>query len=193
MKQKLSFTYLLLTLSGIFLLGLVLSTTPFETNNNVFSQMEMTGKDMIKNGSTATQTGQQMKGMDMGQQMKGMDMGQQMKGMDMGQQMKGMDMAEMMKTMPPHYSKSTYHLISSVKGMQISGLDIVNDKELLVKIKSDSSDPVNQTLTLVGGGGDLAGSVSVKAGWKENSEVNLKLQGSGSLFNLEGVHLHLFP
>lgn len=51
--------------------------------------------------------------------------------------------------MPPHYSKSTYQLMSSVKGMQISGLDKLNDKELLVKIKSVSSDPVNQNLTLV--------------------------------------------
>ncbi|HJS65081.1 MAG TPA: hypothetical protein VJ767_09510 [Nitrososphaeraceae archaeon] len=128
--------------------------------------MEMTGKDMIKNDSKAMQTGHQMKAMDMG---------------------------KMMKTMPPHYSKSTYHLMSSVKGIQISGIDIVNDKELLVKIKSNSSNTVNQNLTLVGGGGDLAGSALVKAGWKENSEVNLKLQGSGSLFNLEGIHLHLFP
>ena len=162
MKQKLSFKYLLLTLSVILLLGSVLSSTPFETDNEVFSQMEMTGKDMIKNNSIPMQTGQQMKGMDMGQQMKGMDMGQQMKGMDMGQQMKGMDMEQM--AMPPHYSKSTYHLMSSVKGMQISGLDILNDKELLVKIKSNSSDPVKQNLTLVGGGGDLAGSALVKAG-----------------------------
>ena len=95
--------------------------------------------------------------------------------------------------MPPHYSKSTYHLMSSVKGIQISGLEIVNDKESLVKIKSNSSDPVNQNLTLVGWGEDLAGSASVKAGWKDNSKVNLKLQGSGSLYNLEGIHLHLFP
>jgi len=83
--------------------------------------------------------------------------------------------------------------MSSVKGMQISGLDKLNDKELLVKIKSVSSDPVNQNLTLVGGGGDLAGSASVKAGWKDNTQVNLKLQGSGSLFSIEGIHLHLFP
>ena len=115
-----------MTLLGILLLGLVLSSTPFGTNNEVFSQMQMTGKDMTKDHSTAIQTGQQMKGMDMGQM-----------------------------TMPPHYSKSTYHLISSVKGIQISGLEIANDKELLVKIKSNSSNPVNQNLTLVGGGGDL--------------------------------------
>ena len=113
--------------------------------------------------------------------------------MQTGQQMKGMDMEQMMKTMPPHYSKSTYHLMSSVNGIQISGIDIVNDKELSVKIKSNSSNTVNQNLTLVGGGGDLAGSASVKAGWNDNTKVNVKLQGSGSLYNLEGIHLHLFP
>jgi hypothetical protein len=63
--------------------------------------MQMTGNDMTKNNSTAMQAGQQMK---------------------------GMNMEQMMKTMPPHYSKSTYHLMSSVNGIQISGIDLVNDK-----------------------------------------------------------------
>lgn len=102
-------------------------------------------------------------------------------------------MGSMMMSMPPHYWVSTNHLMSSVKGIQISGLDIVNDKELLVKIRSNSSNPVDQNLTLVGGGGDLAGSASVREGWKDNSQVNLKLHGAGSLFNLHGIHLHLFP
>jgi hypothetical protein len=51
----------------------------------------------------------------------------------------------------------------------------------LDKIKSNSSDPFNQNLTLVGGRRDLAGSVAIKAGWKDKSEVTAKLQGSGSL------------
>jgi hypothetical protein len=62
-----------------------------------------------------------------------------------------------------------------------------------VKIRSNSSEPVDQNLTLVGGAGDLAGSASISGGWNDNSEVNLKLQGSGSLFELHGLHLHLFP
>jgi hypothetical protein len=138
--------------------------------------MQMNRSDMSNDNSTVMKTGQQMKGMDMGQ-------GQQMKGMDMGQMM----------MMPPQYSTSTYHLMSSVKGIQISGINIVNDKELLVKIKSNSPNPVNQNLTLIGGGGDLAGSILAKAGWKDNNTLNLKLQGTGSLYNLVGIHLHLFP
>jgi hypothetical protein len=82
--------------------------------------------------------------------------------------------------------------MSSVKGMQISGLDIVNEKELLVKIKSNWSDPVNQNLTLVGGRGDLAGSASVKAGWKDNTKVDLKLKASGSLFSLAAKYYIYF-
>ena len=112
--------------------------------------------------------------------------------MKTGQQMKGMEMGQMM-IMPPQYSTSTYHMMSSIKGIQISGIDIANDKELLVKIKSNSPNPVNQNLTLVGGGGDLAGSTLAKAGWKDNNTLNLKLQGTGSLYNLVGIHLHLFP
>jgi hypothetical protein len=143
--------------------------------------MQMTEEDMSMNDSNTMKPGQQMGGMDMGQMMMS------------DQQMGGMDMGQMMKSMPPHYWKSNYHLMSSVKGIEISGLDMVNDKELLVKIKSNSSTPINQNLTLVGGGGDLAGSASVKEGWKNKSEVNLKLEGTGSLFNLQGLHLHLFP
>ena len=130
-----------------------------------YFQMQMNRSDMSNDNSTAMKTGQQMKGMDMGQMM----------------------------MMPPQYSTSTYHMMSSVKGIQISGIDIVNDKELLVKIKSNSPNPVNQNLTLVGGGGDLAGSTLAKAGWKDNNTLNLKLQGTGSLYNLMGIHLHLFP
>jgi hypothetical protein len=131
----------------------------------VFSQMQMNRSDMSNDNSTAMKTGQQMKGMDMGQMM----------------------------MMPPQYSTFTYHMMSSVKRIQISGIDIVNDKELLVKIKSNSPNPVNQNLTLVGGGRDLAGSTLAKAGWKDNNTLNLKLQGTGSLYNLMGIHLHLFP
>jgi hypothetical protein len=174
MKQ--SFTYLIVTISGILLSGTILASSPFGPITEVFSQMQMNRSDMIKDNATAMKTGQQMKGMEMGQ-------GQQMKGMEMGQMM----------MMPPQYSTSTYHMMSSVNGIQISGIDIVNDKELLVKIKSNSPNPVNQNLTLVGGGGDLAGSTLAKAGWKDSNTLNLKLQGTGSLYNLMGIHLHLFP
>jgi hypothetical protein len=153
------------TISGILLSGTILASSPFGPIMEVFSQMQMNRSDMSNDNSTAMKTGQQMKGMEMGQMM----------------------------MMPPQYSTSTYHMMSSVKGIQISGIDIVNDKELLVKIKSNSPNPVNQNLTLVGGGGDLAGSTLAKAGWKDNNTLNLKLQGTGSLYNLMGIHLHLFP
>jgi hypothetical protein len=161
------------------------------------------------------QTGQQMTGMGDGQmgamgdgQMGGMNgmggqMGGQMGGMNgMGGQMGGMNgmgghtggmMGMDMGQMPPHYSKSTYHVMSSAKGIAISGLDIVNDKELSVSLTNNSTNRVNQNLTVVGGGGDLAGSALVKGGWENNSKVSVKLHGNGSLFSLEGIHLHLFP
>jgi hypothetical protein len=87
-----------------------LGITLFGANGEVFSQMQMNDKPMPNNSSQGMHTGQQMTGMGSGQ-MGGMG------GMDMGQ-------------MPPHYSKSTYHVMSSVKGIEISGLDIVNDKEI---------------------------------------------------------------
>ncbi len=105
MKQ--SFTYLIVTISGILLSGTILSSSHFGPIMEEFSQMQMNRSDMSNDNSTAMKTGQQMKGMDMGQMM----------------------------MMPPQYSTSTYHMMSSVKGIQISGIDIVNDKELLVKLK----------------------------------------------------------
>jgi hypothetical protein len=139
----------------------------------------------------------------MGGQMGGMNgmggMGGQMGGMNgmggmggMGGQMGGMMQMDMGQ-MPPHYSKSTYHFMSSAKGMIISGLDIINDKELWVSIKNNSSNTVNQNLTVVGGGGDLVGSALVRGGWENNTKVIVKLHGNGSLFNIQGIHLHLFP
>ena len=59
----------------------------------------------------------------------------------------------------------------------------------MVKIKINSPNPVNQNLTLVGDFGDLAGSTSAKAGWKENNKtLNLNynywvtLQSNGYTF-----------
>lgn len=130
----LNFKYYLVAALGIVILGSVLSTKSFLTNSEVFSQMQMTAEDLRNNISNAMKPGQQMGGMDMGEMM----------------------------NMPPHYWKSTYHLMSSVKGIEISGIDTISDKELLVKIRSNSSGPVNQNLTLVGGAGDLAGSASIR-------------------------------
>jgi hypothetical protein len=137
-------------------------------------------------GQVGGMGGGQMGGMG-GSQMGGMG-GSQMGGMG-GSQMGGMGGGQM----PPHYSKSTYHLMSSVNGMEISGLDIVNDKEISVSIKNNSSNPVNQNLTVVGGGGDLAGSGLVKEGWENNTKTIVKLHGNGSLFSIKDIHLHLFP
>lgn len=91
-----------MTISGILLSGTILASSHFGPITEVFSPMQMNRSDMIKDSSTAMKTGQQMKGMEMGQ-------GKQMKGMGMGQMM----------MMPPQYSTSTYHLMSSVNGIQI--------------------------------------------------------------------------
>jgi hypothetical protein len=58
MKQ--SFTYLILTISGILLSGTILSSSPFGPIMEVFSQMQMNGSDMINDNSTAIKTGQQI-------------------------------------------------------------------------------------------------------------------------------------
>ena len=52
-----------------------------------------------------------------------------------------------------------------------------------------------QNIVVVGGGGDLAGStiLDISAGGSQKITTQLKLIGSGSIYNLESMHLHLLP
>jgi hypothetical protein len=105
------------------------------------------------------------------------------------------------KDMPPSYCEPTYHVMSSVKGLKISSVNPINDKELQVVIENINS-VTNATTTMgqqnivvVGGGGDLAGSniLDISGGGSQKITTQLKLIGSGSIYNLESMHLHLLP
>jgi hypothetical protein len=105
------------------------------------------------------------------------------------------------KDMPPSYCEPTYHVMSSVKGFKISSVNPINDNELQVVIENINSmsnattTMDQQNIVVVGGGGDLAGStiLDISGGGSQKITTQLKLIGSGSIYNLESMHLHLLP
>jgi hypothetical protein len=105
------------------------------------------------------------------------------------------------KDMPPHYCEPNYNVMSSVKGLKISSVNPINDNELQVVIEninsmSNTTTPMGQqNIVVVGGGGDLAGStvLDISGGGSQKITTELKLIGSGSIYNLEKVTLHLLP
>jgi hypothetical protein len=52
-----------------------------------------------------------------------------------------------------------------------------------------------QNIVVAGGGGDLAGStvLDIAGGGSQKITTELKLIGSGSIYNLERIYLHLLP
>ena len=104
------------------------------------------------------------------------------------------------KDMPPSYCEPTYHVMSSVKGFKISSVNPINDNELQVVIEninsmSNATTMGQQNIVVAGGGGDLAGStiLDISGGGSQKITTQLKLIGSGSIYNLESMHLHLLP
>jgi hypothetical protein len=104
------------------------------------------------------------------------------------------------KDMPPLYCEPNYKVMSSVKGLKISNVNPINDNELQVVIENMNSmsnattATGQQNIVVVGGGGDLAGSTVLDiTGGSQKITTELKLIGSGSIYNLEHIHLHLFP
>jgi hypothetical protein len=104
------------------------------------------------------------------------------------------------KDMPPSYCEPTYHVMSSVKGFKISSVNPINDNELQVVIEninsmSNATTMGQQNIVVVGAGGDLAGStiLDISGGGSQKITTQLKLIGSGSIYNLESMHLHLLP
>ncbi len=145
----------------------------------------------------------QMSGHDMGGSMGGsMDQGMMSGSMDAGsmggmQHMPGMvqDMCHDAGDMPPHYCEPMYHTMTSVKEVKVSNVEPTGDRSLMVTLREtySMSDGVTKKVVVVGGSGDLAGAVIVDAGWKGTTTVQLNLEGSGSIFDHQGMNVHIFP
>jgi hypothetical protein len=174
----------------------------------------MSGMDgMMEHGGQ----GQGMSGMDgmmehggQGQGMSGMDgmmehggQGQGMSGMD--GMMSGMmehgapgginEMCHMGDDMPPHYCEPSYHVMSSVKGVKITDVAVVNDTAIVLTLRelNPMSNNTVDDIVIVGGGGDLAGSTLLNGNWKESATATINLVGTGSVYSTDRLMIHLFP
>jgi hypothetical protein len=176
-------------LLGLITLGMTSERIFITSFENVFAQQNMT------NMTSPTQLMTGGGGMQQGG-------GQGMSGMggmgDNTGNTPGMikEMCHMGEDMPPHYCEPAYHVMSSVKGIRINDVSPVNDKELELEIQNMNRDANVTNLDIVivgGGGGSLAGASVIQGGWNNSTQGYLKLDGSGSIYDLNSVHIHLFP
>ena len=98
--------------------------------------------------------------------------------------------------MPPHYCEPSYHVMSSVQGVKVSAVSPLNNNSLTItlqQLNTISNGTTSQKIVLVGGGGNLAGGTIVNPGWKTNTQIHLKLEGPGSIYDFSDMHLHILP
>jgi hypothetical protein len=180
-------------------------------------QMTIDGAEGMEHGGQ----GQGMSGMDgmMSGMMEHGGQGQGMSGMDgmmsgmmehggQGQGMSGMggmmengapgainEMCHMGNDMPPHYCEPSYHVMSSVKGVKIISVAVVNDTAIILTLRelNPMSNNTVDDIVIVVGGGDLAGSTLLNGNWKESATATINLVGTGSVYSTDRLMIHLFP
>jgi hypothetical protein len=97
--------------------------------------------------------------------------------------------------MPPHYCEPSYSVMSSVKGLRISNVDIQNDNTAVATIIQigTAAGQMNQKIVVVGGSGHLAGATIVSEGWSGTTTVTIPFEGIGTLYDFGSLSLHIFP
>lgn len=96
---------------------------------------------------------------------------------------------------PPHYCEPVYNVVSSVKGVRISAVTPVNDKEVMIMLVQINQMGGDVTDRIVGGGGsrDLAGATTVEGGLSDSTTFHLRFVGNGSIYEQQSLRLHIFP
>jgi hypothetical protein len=166
------------------------------TSKSSMSGMNMTGTADGR-GNMSSMSGMSSMGGGGGSNMQGMS-GMSSMGGGGGGNMPGSlnQMCHMGNDMPPHYCEPAYHVMSSAQGIKVSAVSPLNNNSLTVtlqQLNAISNGMTSQKVVLVGGGGSLAGATVVDPGWKTKTQVHLKLNGQGSIYNLSDVHIHIFP
>jgi len=97
--------------------------------------------------------------------------------------------------MPPHYCEPTYHTMSSVKGVKISKVELLDDNSVIVTVKQIGIEAgtMNKDVVLVGGSGHLAGATVIEKGWQKSKVIEMYFDGMGTLYDHQKLKLHLFP
>ena len=180
---------------GLLLLLMSMITGMYQYPNQAFAQNIPGMGGMSSMGGGGSMGG--MSSMGGGGSMGGMSSmggGGSMGGMNMPGTLH--EMCHMGNDMPPHYCLPSYNVMSSVQGVKVSAVSPLNNNSLditLQQLNTMSNATTTQKIVVVGGGGNLAGGTIVNPDWKTNTQVHLKLQGSDSIYDLSGIHIHLFP
>jgi hypothetical protein len=97
--------------------------------------------------------------------------------------------------MPPHYCEPSYQVMSSVKGVKITDVAIVNDTSIVLTVRelNPTSNNTVGAIAIVGGGGDLAGSSLLDGNWNESTTATINFVGTGSVYSTDRLMIHLFP
>ena len=105
------------------------------------------------------------------------------------------EMCHMGEDMPPHYCEPSYQVMSSVKGVKISDVNILNDTSVMVSLSelNPMSNNTVEDIVIVGGAGDLAGSTILEGNWKQNTTSTLNFVGTGSVYSTDKLTVHIFP
>jgi hypothetical protein len=159
---------------------------------NVFGQQN--NSDTMPSGQLTIDGAEGMEHGGQGQGMSGMD------GMMSGMMEHGApgginEMCHMGDDMPPHYCEPSYHVMSSVKGVKITDVAVVNDTAIVLTLRelNPMSNNTVDDIVIVGGGGDLAGSTLLNGNWKESATATINLVGTGSVYSTDRLMIHLFP
>ena len=96
--------------------------------------------------------------------------------------------------MPPHYCEPYYKAMSSVKGVKISNVEPLSDKQIRVTLLELSADKpgINSPISVNAGAGPLSGTTMVAGGWSDRTTVDLTLEGTSSIYShqsrIDGPH-----
>lgn len=93
------------------------------------------------------------------------------------------------------YCEPMYHVMTSVKEVRVGDVEPTGDKSVMVTLRETyaMSEGVTKRVVVAGGSGNLAGAVIVDAGWKGTNTVQLNLEGNGTVFDHQSMHVHVFP
>ena len=181
-------------------IGLISIAGPFMTQGMHMQGMMQMASDMSASSSGGGMGGMSHGGSDSGGGMGGMG---GMMGGGGGPSRHGVfyspgsvhQICHMKGDMPPHYCEPYYKAMSSVKGVKISNVEPLSDKQIRVTLLELSADKsgINSPISVNAGAGPLSGTAMVSGGWSDRTTVDLTLEGSSTIYAHKSMHVHIFP
>src|SRR5207342_612848 len=100
-----------------------------------------------------------------------------------------------MDDMQPHYCEPSYSVMSSIMGINVNKITPLDENTLQVEITNlgNSSSIMDKEIIVIGGGRDLSGGGIIDSGGKNSTVKHLALEGSGTIYPIPSMSIHLFP